>query len=170
MQGLLGYGRWTNIEPPVGNQENDIGPTKLSTKFQRWPNEWLLSGLKSGTAWITVPKFTSPKVSILKVHKSELFSSSKVYHKHSCRHEMRGGGAGLTSYRAFPPYVCYVTCKTSSVTQGWFLSILSFIREKACGLKPMVCNDACKIKGIPLLMNSNITCTSLSLLARFCKN
>ena len=60
MQGFLGYGRWTNSEPTVGNElswpdeKNDIGltsfvgvgPTKLPTKCQRWPNtilerEWL---------------------------------------------------------------------------------------------------------------------------------
>ena len=53
MHGLLGYGRWTNIEPTVNWQlswpddQNDIGltsfvdvvPTKLPTKCQRWPNK-----------------------------------------------------------------------------------------------------------------------------------
>ena len=49
MQGLLGYGRWTNIEPTVGMQLSwpdeqndkgltsfvDVGPTKLLTNCQR---------------------------------------------------------------------------------------------------------------------------------------
>ena len=47
MQGLLGYGRWTNIETIWPDEQNDIGltsfvvvgPTKLPTKCQRWPNK-----------------------------------------------------------------------------------------------------------------------------------
>ena len=59
MQGLLGYGRWTNIETNGWqlrwpDEQNDImltsfvdvGPTKLPTKCQRWSNKWLLSGLE----------------------------------------------------------------------------------------------------------------------------
>ena len=53
MQGSLGFGRWTNIEPTVNwqlswpDEQNDIGltsfvdvgPTKLPTKCQLWPNK-----------------------------------------------------------------------------------------------------------------------------------
>ena len=49
MQGLLGYGRWTNIEPTVGKYVGPMskmtsGKRHLPHKNQRWPNEWLLSG------------------------------------------------------------------------------------------------------------------------------
>lgn len=84
------------------------------------------------------PNFTSPKVTILKVKKSEnsvvlRFTSPKVYQYCSCRHGLRGGlDKHIIEALAFPSYISHVTCK---------------------------------IKGIPLWMNSNIT--SLSSLTRF---